>query len=84
MNRIRTAQELTQILAEPKLRPHLRCVVRRVQGQGNGAKRAEEGISSALFLLFRSVFIVCILNRFEPNWWIFPLFLEVEVDVCAY
>jgi hypothetical protein len=27
---------------EPKLRPHLWYLVRRVQGQGNGAERAEE------------------------------------------
>jgi hypothetical protein len=34
---------------EPKLRPHLRYLVRRVQGQGNGAERAEEEGISPLF-----------------------------------
>jgi hypothetical protein len=39
-------QQLTQTSAEPKLRPHLRHLVRRVQGQGDGAERAEEGVNS--------------------------------------
>ena len=39
---------------EPKLRPHLRYLVRRVQGQGNGAERAEE---EGIGLLFHFQFI---------------------------
>jgi hypothetical protein len=35
-------RQLTQ--AEPKRKPDLRPLVRRVHGQGNGAERAEEGI----------------------------------------
>ncbi len=37
------------VAIEPKLRPHLRYLVRRVQGQGNGAERAEEEGISPLF-----------------------------------
>lgn len=50
------------ISAEPKLRPHLRYLVRRVQGQGNGAERAEEGInipSSPAFLASRAEYFLC-------------------------
>lgn len=61
---------------EPKLRPYLRYLVRKLPGQGNGAKPAEEeGISlPACFQLSHSSTPP---SGFEPNHSIFLLFLEV-------
>ena len=65
-------QQLTRTSAEPKFRPHLRHLVRRVQGQGNGAERAEEGVNTPL----RSgTFLLVLPTQFL-------LFLESGLCIC--
>jgi hypothetical protein len=70
----------------PKLRSHLRYLIRRIYRQRNGAKRAEEARiakgTEAFFSLFCS-FPLCLFRISTDGSNQFPLFLEVE-DGCAY
>jgi len=47
---------LMRISAEPKLRPHLRYLIRRLQRQRNGPKRTEEELISHSSLVFLALF----------------------------